>query len=291
MKLPRRVNNKTGQVFGQLTVLSFAGVDQKLKRSMWLCQCECGKKATVMSIHLSIGSTKSCGCLRYNMYDKTGQVFGKLTVLSFAGVGDRKKSMWLCQCECGNKATVMSTHLSRGSTKSCGCLRGNSVKDRLGRKYGKLTVLSLHSVGVAGSRWLCKCECGNNTLVNGSNLTSGGTKTCGCSKTVDVYATRKDYYIPVVQEDKEPNIDLEEPVVCSYDYEMHPSEESSTPRSGALVNSESIRFILEKAHSTGYPYDYINENYESDEPLKEKLLDRLQELRDSGLSTTGFLRA
>lgn len=56
--------------------------------------------------------------------DLTGQVFGKLTVVSFAGSGssNRRRAMWLCKCECGNEKTVAGYKLTSGRTKSCGCL-------------------------------------------------------------------------------------------------------------------------------------------------------------------------
>lgn len=28
--------------------------------------------------------------------------------------------------------------------------------------------------------WLCKCDCGQSTIVEASNLTTGNTKSCGC---------------------------------------------------------------------------------------------------------------
>lgn len=30
------------------------------------------------------------------------------------------------------------------------------------------------------SQWVCKCRCGNITIVRGSHLTSGNTRSCGC---------------------------------------------------------------------------------------------------------------
>jgi hypothetical protein len=64
-----------------------------------------------------------------------GQKFGRLTVLSRAGVTDSRRAKWLCRCECGNTATATTDVLRNGHTKSCGCLwrkHGSSQrKDRI----------------------------------------------------------------------------------------------------------------------------------------------------------------
>lgn len=54
--------------------------------------------------------------------DLKGKVFGKLFVLDFEGIRN-KKTMWLCECECGMRTVVWSADLRNGNTKSCGCLR------------------------------------------------------------------------------------------------------------------------------------------------------------------------
>ncbi len=36
-----------------------------------------------------------------------------------------KSSMYLCECDCGNKKTVSGSKLRNGNTKSCGCLRAS----------------------------------------------------------------------------------------------------------------------------------------------------------------------
>ena len=55
--------------------------------------------------------------------DLTGQTFGKLTVVRFAGID--KKAMWLCRCECGTEKTVRGGDMTSGKTKSCGCRTGS----------------------------------------------------------------------------------------------------------------------------------------------------------------------
>src|SRR5579864_1581847 len=53
--------------------------------------------------------------------DLTGKKFGKLTVLKRAN-NHKIYIMWYCECECGNKKEIYSTHLLRGNIKRCGCL-------------------------------------------------------------------------------------------------------------------------------------------------------------------------
>lgn len=52
--------------------------------------------------------------------DLTGMQFGRLKVVQFAG-RIPPKTMWLCQCSCGNQTTVPTDRLRGGRTMSCGC--------------------------------------------------------------------------------------------------------------------------------------------------------------------------
>ena len=52
--------------------------------------------------------------------------------------------------------------------------------DITGKKYNKLTVLSFYDIKDNKSRWLCQCDCGNKTIVKGTQLKNGKTKSCGC---------------------------------------------------------------------------------------------------------------
>lgn len=57
----------------------------------------------------------------------TGQRFGRLLVVApaepYISPKGAKYTRWLCQCDCGNFKIVAIGHLTRGTTKSCGCLR------------------------------------------------------------------------------------------------------------------------------------------------------------------------
>lgn len=55
----------TGQKYGRLTPKRRATVLTPSGRKLvaWACECECGKKTTVLACHLRSGKTRSCGCL------------------------------------------------------------------------------------------------------------------------------------------------------------------------------------------------------------------------------------
>lgn len=48
--------------------------------------------------------------------------------------------------------------------------------DLTGKRFGLLTVQEY----LGNSKWKCKCDCGNETIVDTRNLNSGKTKSCGC---------------------------------------------------------------------------------------------------------------
>lgn len=59
----------------------------------------------------------------------------------------------------------------------------SALKDETGHKYGRLLVLELDkekTKNKKGTWWKCKCDCGNETIVEGYSLRSGHTTSCGC---------------------------------------------------------------------------------------------------------------
>lgn len=62
-----RIKIKSNQKFGRLTTLSYNG------ESVWQCKCECGELCLVKSDKLSLGKTKSCGCLAKEISKKNIQ--------------------------------------------------------------------------------------------------------------------------------------------------------------------------------------------------------------------------
>ena len=55
------------------------------------------------------------------------KIFGRLTVLNRAPNRGRR-TVWTCQCICGNTVDIGAECLSSGTTKSCGCLHAECVK-------------------------------------------------------------------------------------------------------------------------------------------------------------------
>ncbi len=116
--------DRTGQQYGQLTVLSFDHVDKdKQNTTYWKCRCSCGKECIVASNSLSSGNTKSCGCRPRNTKDHTGRRFGRLTAVERLAHYKDGKTYYRCICDCGTETIISSSSLVSGLTKSCGCLK------------------------------------------------------------------------------------------------------------------------------------------------------------------------
>lgn len=141
-----RLRDLTNYRSGRLVVKRYLGKPQvgSSKRGKWECVCDCGKTVPVaaQSLVKAKNPTRSCGCLQRDIasqlaaeqsgkprQDLTGLKVGRLTVVEFGGVlsnaEDRaQRLIWVCQCECGNLATVRACSLTRKTpTRSCGCLQ------------------------------------------------------------------------------------------------------------------------------------------------------------------------
>lgn len=114
--------------------------------------------------------------------------YGHLIVLKEVGqIG--KDRRFLCKCDCGSEKIVRMSSLRSGNTKSCGCIKPKNIskanlKDLTGKQFGKLTVIkrSKEKRNNAHIFWECRCICEKIIIVDGSNLISGNTKSCGCTR-------------------------------------------------------------------------------------------------------------
>ena len=55
-----------------------------------------------------------------------------------------------------------------------------SAIDLTGRRFGRLTVLRFACRHAASILWHCRCDCGQESVIYGSNLRNGFTSSCGC---------------------------------------------------------------------------------------------------------------
>lgn len=70
--------------------------------------------------------------------DLTGQRFGRLVVLwraaNVAEPSGATRSAWMCRCDCGEGRVVIAHSLTRGLTRSCGCMmREKPIKHGMAR--------------------------------------------------------------------------------------------------------------------------------------------------------------
>lgn len=191
-----------GKVFGKLTV------DHYESGKGWLCRCECGNEVIRKTTYLL--HNKSCNCGKHRHYnlplrkDYIGLTYdGEWTVLfrdtSYTG----KKVKFICENSKGERKSVFSTYIQQ-YLKNKKEREDLFSKSLVGKRFGKLTVIELadfkgrpttsivKTYGAYEERtiyhkaksdqWLCKCDCGNNTIVTSSCLYTGGTTSCGCDK-------------------------------------------------------------------------------------------------------------
>lgn len=185
----------TGQRFGHL--VGIKKVESKNGQTRWLFQCDCGNSVECYLSNVTTGKTKSCGkkCgLMPHIYDNvkqkgtradlTGQRFGRLFVIE--KVEDKNGwTQFRCKCDCGNEIITSGNNLKYGTTQSCGCLHKEAMKkvyfeDLIGQRFGKLVVIDKSISRWNKLHWVCKCDCGNETIVSTSGLKSGHTQSCGC---------------------------------------------------------------------------------------------------------------
>ncbi len=128
-----------GIQFGFLTAIRYSHSTPGSSR-IWECRCRCGKKTFVSAKNLIRGKSASCGCYRRNVLaifagyknfkNIAGEKFGRLTARRAVGKY-QNMTLWECECECGKTSRVPVSSLTRGVTRSCGCLRNEKSLERL----------------------------------------------------------------------------------------------------------------------------------------------------------------
>lgn len=59
----------------------------------------------------------------HNFQDLSGLRFGRLTAIRYAGKNENRMARWVFRCDCGTEFETDGSSVTRGQTRSCGCLR------------------------------------------------------------------------------------------------------------------------------------------------------------------------
>jgi hypothetical protein len=78
--------------------------------------------------------------------DLRSNVYGKLIPLYIDTERTKRKAYWICQCKCGNIASIRSDQLQNGSCKSCGCIKKEQDKLNLDRTTHNLSKTRLYKI-------------------------------------------------------------------------------------------------------------------------------------------------
>lgn len=140
-----------GKKFGRLTVTEYAGKRAGMHR--WKCLCECGRETVVGQTLLLSGKTKSCGCLRAEVYKdnlelvdgtsvrilktiKEGHLF-KSNVSGHNGVYfDKKRSLWVAQITFKGKTTYLGSFAKLEDAVKAR-MRGEEIYDQFLEQLGE----------------------------------------------------------------------------------------------------------------------------------------------------------
>lgn len=66
-----------------------------------------------------------------------------------------------------------------------------ALKDLTGKKFGRLSVIRRAPNRGERTMWACRCDCGNEAVIDGLNMVSGRVKSCGCLRREVCPTTRR----------------------------------------------------------------------------------------------------
>lgn len=186
-----RVINLTGQRREKLLVIKQLDERTHDGQVQWLCKCDCGNDRVVTTRQFNHNKPTSCGCWKKprEYPDKTGEQYGKLTVIKkskkIRTKSGKIKVMWECLCDCGNTILIDTSSWNSRAYYSCGCWKSNQ-KDLVGQTYEKLTIVErmeeryANKKGATQVQWKAICECGNEVFLTTSQWTNKSRSSCGC---------------------------------------------------------------------------------------------------------------
>jgi len=106
--------------------------------------------------------------------------YGRLVVIAEAE-NIKKRTAWLCRCDCGNEVTVKTDSLRSGDTKSCGCLCDEIRRTKGRAKYSDLSKYSHPMLGSANAIWKARYSDGDLTFDDFYELSQKNCNYCGAA--------------------------------------------------------------------------------------------------------------
>ncbi len=225
-----------GNRYGRLQVIK--RVDGPGKNAWWLCQCDCGKEATVTGSRLVNGTTKSCGCLQQEVRSTNN--------LSHGRTGTHLYRVW-------QNMITRCTNERVGSYKHYGA-RGISVCDEWRRfeifanDMGPTYVpgLTLERIDVNGNysknncTWASRIEQANNRRSN-RYITY-----CGKLMTVAEVAHTVGMPVSILHHRLYDGWKLEDALSVPVKLMKKPSIRELIRQSGSQINEVTVRYRLKK---------------------------------------------
>jgi hypothetical protein len=144
-----QIRDLSNMRFGKLKAIKLLDKTKRGNKE-WECICDCGKTHNVIATCLISGKTTGCGCSTGSPKDISGMRFGKLIAAYPTRQRQGRQVLWYCDCDCGNSTQVIQSHLSNGTTKSCGC--GMSSHDYGGIKNKDRKTLSFMRITISTAK-------------------------------------------------------------------------------------------------------------------------------------------
>lgn len=110
---------------------------------------------------------------------KIGETYKHIKIIS--DMGTVGHTHWFgCRCTlCGKEYKIASYKVNR--TEKCSdCADRDKRRDITGERFGKLVVIGFERRVKGHTEWRCKCDCGNEVVLQYSKLTAIGVQSCGC---------------------------------------------------------------------------------------------------------------
>lgn len=119
-------------------------------------RCDCGNEYDAGISSLLRGTPQSCGCYTKTLaaeagrrggrpiIDRTGQRYGKLSVIGFAGT-ESGHARWRCRCDCGAETVISAGSLLKAV--GCGCMQTGPRVDRAPGATARLRILQQYQRG------------------------------------------------------------------------------------------------------------------------------------------------